>query len=41
MKGLDVLAEIDNSFDDNSFFINKLNDDEAETLSNLLDKLRD
>jgi MarR family transcriptional regulator, 2-MHQ and catechol-resistance regulon repressor len=41
MKGLDVLAEIDKTFDDNSFFINKLNDEEAETLSNLLDKLRD
>lgn len=41
VKGLDVLAEIDNSFDNHSFFINKLNDDEAETLSNLLDKLRD
>ncbi len=41
MKGLDVLSEIDKTFDDHSFFINKLNDDEAETLSNLLDKLRD
>lgn len=40
-KGLEILAEIDISFDNNSFFTDKLNDDEAETLSNLLDKLRD
>ncbi len=40
-KGLEILAEIDNSFDNNSFFTDKLNDQEAETLSNLLDKLRD
>jgi DNA-binding MarR family transcriptional regulator len=40
-KGLEILAEIDISFDNNSFFTDKLNDEEAETLSNLLDKLRD
>ncbi len=40
-KGQDILAEIDNSVDNNSFFTEKLNDQEAETLSNLLDKLRD
>lgn len=40
-KGLEILAEIDNSFDNNLLFSEKLNDHEAETLSNLLDKLRD
>lgn len=40
-KGQEILTEIDHSVDNNSFFTEKLNDQEAETLSNLLDKLRD
>lgn len=40
-KGQEILTEIDHSVDNNSFFTEKLNDTEAETLSNLLDKLRD
>lgn len=40
-KGQEILIEIDKSFDNNSFFTENLNNQEAETLSNLLDKLRD
>ena len=40
-RGREILTEIDHSMDNNSFFTEKLNDQEAETLSNLLDKLRD
>lgn len=40
-KGLTILAEIDLTFDKTSIFTDKLSDEEAETLSNLLDKLRD
>lgn len=39
-KGLDLLKKIDVEFDKSDFFINNLTDEEAETLSNLLDKLR-
>lgn len=39
-KGLDLLSEIDQEFETSDFFTNNLTDEEAETLSNLLDKLR-
>jgi MarR family 2-MHQ and catechol resistance regulon transcriptional repressor len=40
-KGLDVLAKIDANFDDNFLFATNLTAEEAELLSNLLDKIRD
>lgn len=39
-KGLQLLAEIDVDFNDTFLFSNNLTDQEAETLSGLLDKLR-
>lgn len=39
-KGLALLAEIDVDFDTTFLFTNNLTDEEAETLSRLLDKLR-
>ena len=39
-KGLQLLAEIDQTFENSHLFTEKLSDEEAETLSNLLDKLR-
>jgi DNA-binding MarR family transcriptional regulator len=39
-KGLDLLSEIDQEFETSDFFSNNLTDEEGETLSNLLDKLR-
>lgn len=39
-KGLEVLSDIDTNLDDNSLFETLLTEDEAELLSNLLDKLR-
>lgn len=40
-KGLDVLSQIDKDFEDIFLFADKLSNEEAETLSNLLDKLRE
>lgn len=40
-KGLKLLLQIDKEFEDAFLFVNKLNEQEAETLSALLDKLRD
>jgi DNA-binding MarR family transcriptional regulator len=40
-KGLDLLAAIDVEFEDELLLINVLSNEEAEQLSNLLDKLRD
>lgn len=39
-KGLELLAEIDETFESSYLYAEKLTDEEAETLSNLLDKLR-
>ncbi len=39
-KGLKLLLEIDDVFDDSQFITNCLSDDEAESLSRLLDKIR-
>jgi len=39
-SGLEVLSQIDNKISNKDFFQNKLTDEEAETLSFLLDKLR-
>lgn len=39
-KGLELLAEIDQTFETSNLFAEKLTEEEAETLSNLLDKLR-
>ncbi|MFN5418628.1 MAG: MarR family winged helix-turn-helix transcriptional regulator [Flavobacteriia bacterium] len=40
-KGLELLAKIDVEFEETYFFAAKLSEEEAETLSLLLDKLRD
>lgn len=40
-QGLDQLAEIDKQFNTNSFTQLNLTDEEADTLSNLLDKVRE
>ena len=40
-KGLNLLTEIDATFDESQFRTNFLSDDEAETLSKLLDKVRE
>lgn len=40
-KGLKLLTEIDATFDDSQFRTNFLSDEEAETLSMLLDKVRE
>lgn len=39
-KGLDLLAEIDLTFETSNLFAEKLSEEEAQTLSDLLDKLR-
>lgn len=39
-KGQDLLAEIDETFDESFLYTKNLTDEESETLSNLLDKLR-
>lgn len=39
-KGRALLSEIDETLEDSFLFTEKLSDEEAETLSNLLDKLR-
>jgi DNA-binding MarR family transcriptional regulator len=39
-KGLSILEQIDKDFDQQFLFSSVLSDDEAETLSNLLDKIR-
>lgn len=39
-KGQELLAEIDRTFESSHLFAEKLTAEEAETLSNLLDKLR-
>jgi MarR family 2-MHQ and catechol resistance regulon transcriptional repressor len=39
-SGLEVLSQIDSKISNEDFFQNKLTDEEAETLSSLLDKLR-
>lgn len=39
-KGRGLLADIDRTFEDSLLFADKLTDEEADTLSNLLDKLR-
>ena len=40
-KGLTLLSDIDATFDDSHFRTNFLSNDEAETLSRLLDKVRE
>lgn len=39
-KGLDLLSEIDLTFETSNLFAEKLTEEEAQTLSDLLDKLR-
>ncbi len=40
-KGMSLLTDIDLTFDDSQFRTNNLSDEEAEVLSNLLDKVRE